>query len=180
IRSASRMSGGIVVFLQSTDLANTLVKKGVVLDGTFTPLLPLAACVMRNELLERELSRYGQVVSPIRRVPLGCRAPQLKHVVSCRRQVYVILKKTMEEINVALKFRIDSCDYVVFVTSEHVTCASGSGETEPTAGVQERRSLEGAGGTREPESVVSQAGEQTAKSGPPQPSEEQGAPHTGE
>ncbi|XP_069044503.1 uncharacterized protein [Lepisosteus oculatus] len=232
IRSASRMSGGIVIFLQSTDLANTLVEKGVVLDGTFTPVLPLAAPArkitlsnvppfMRNELLERELSRYGQVVSPIRRVPLGCRAPQLKHVVSFRRQVYVILKNPTEEINVALKFRIDSCDYVVFVTSESMKCfrcgseghvvkncpeveeetgrepqpqgaqeasrqrqaagsgaaQGGSGESEPTAGVQERRSLEGAG---EPEPVASQSGEQIVKSGPPQPSEEQGAPHTGE
>lgn len=133
IKSASRMNGAIVIFLKTTELVQKLVENGVVLNDTFTPVLPLSAPsrkitisnvppFVRNEILERELARYGQVMSGIKRIPLGCKAPQLKHIVSFRRQVYMILNNINDDLNISLKFKIDNHDYVFFVTSESMKC----------------------------------------------------------
>ncbi|TWW77672.1 hypothetical protein D4764_12G0010620 [Takifugu flavidus] len=40
-----------------------------------------------NDMLLRELSRHGRVVSPMRLIPLGSKSLLLRHVVSFRRQV---------------------------------------------------------------------------------------------
>ncbi|KAI3373021.1 hypothetical protein L3Q82_023456, partial [Scortum barcoo] len=47
----------------------------------------------------RELSRHGKVVSPIKKVLSGCKSPLLKHVVSHRRQLFMILNNRNEEFN---------------------------------------------------------------------------------
>lgn len=48
-----------------------------------------------NELLCREFSRQGKVVSPVKKISSGCKSPLLKHVVSQRRQLYMILNNLM-------------------------------------------------------------------------------------
>lgn len=129
IASAARMNRAIVIFLKGIDLANKLVQSGVVIDGSFCAIMPLALpskkVVISNvppfladNLLERELSRYGKVVSKITKLPLGCKSPLLKHVVSFRRQVYMILNNNADDLELTLKFKIDGSDYVVFVTSD--------------------------------------------------------------
>ena len=60
---------------------------------------------MKNESLVKELSQHGQLVSPIRRVSLGCKSTKLKHVVCHRRRV-VILKDTESPLNLPLKTSI--------------------------------------------------------------------------
>ncbi|TWW67347.1 hypothetical protein D4764_02G0003880 [Takifugu flavidus] len=54
VKSASRMSKMVVVFVDNTDKADQLVATGVVM----------------NDML-RELSRHGRIVSPMRLIPLG-------------------------------------------------------------------------------------------------------------
>lgn len=54
----------------------------------------------------------------MKKILLGCKSLQLKHVVCFRRQVYMVLKNDADELNVAYKFRIDCFDYVVFTTSD--------------------------------------------------------------
>ncbi|KAL6481018.1 hypothetical protein MHYP_G00090980 [Metynnis hypsauchen] len=131
--SASRMSGAVVVFLDDVEKVNTMVQNGVVVQGTFTPVTPLIRPArkitlsnvppfIRDDLLTAELSRYGQPVSQMKMIPLGCKSPLLKHVVCFRRQIYMILKNGVEEVNVAFKFRIDDFDYVVFATSDSMKC----------------------------------------------------------
>lgn len=75
-----------------------------------------------DEIIERELQRHGQIVSAIKKIPVGCKSPLLKHVVSFRRQLYMILKNDMEELNIVLKFRIEGFDYVIFATTETMKC----------------------------------------------------------
>ncbi len=66
-----------------------------------------------DEALKRELSHYGQLVSAIKKIPLGCKSPLLKHVVSFRRQVHMILRSDIDELNITFKFKVDSFDYLI-------------------------------------------------------------------
>lgn len=133
IMSASRMNSAFVLFLNSIEKVNNVVQSGVVIHDTFTPVMPLAQpakkIVLSNvppfindDLLSTELSRHGKLVSQMKRLPLNCKSPLLRHVVCFRRQVYMILNNNAEELNVAFKFRFDGFDYVVFVTSETMKC----------------------------------------------------------
>jgi len=42
IVSAARMNNAIVLFFKTVEIANVVVEKGVVIDGVFTPALPLS------------------------------------------------------------------------------------------------------------------------------------------
>ena len=133
IRSASRMNSAVVLFLDEVEKVNTLVEKGIVLKDSHTAVFPLVSPAkkvtlsnvppfIKDEVLLRELSRHGQIVSTIHKIPLGCKSPLLQHVVSFRRRVFMILKNDAEELNLALRFRIDNFDYVIFATTETMKC----------------------------------------------------------
>ena len=77
---------------------------------------------IKNDDLCKALSRYGQIVSPIKMVLLGCRSPKLKHVVCHRRQVYMIPKDADSHLNLTLNFKIDGFNYIVFVSSDTMKC----------------------------------------------------------
>ena len=47
IKSASRMNGAIVIFLDSTTKVSEVVENGVVIQDTFTPVLPLVSPAIR-------------------------------------------------------------------------------------------------------------------------------------
>lgn len=133
IRSASRMNGAVVLFLDKVEKVNTIVENGVVLNGSLIKVFPLMNPARKvllsnvppfisDEALKRELSRYGQLVSAIKKIPLGCKSPLLKHVVSFRRQVHMILRSDIDELNITFKFRVDSFDYLIFATTESMKC----------------------------------------------------------
>lgn len=139
IISASRMNSAIVVFLKTIDLANLLVESGIVINDIFTPVLPLSTPSKKvilsnvppfisNEVLTKMLSRYGKIVSPIKMIPIGCKSPLLKHVVSFRRYVYMILQDNLDDLDLSLNFRHDEFNYVIFVTTNGMRCF-GCGET---------------------------------------------------
>ncbi|KAL6476262.1 hypothetical protein MHYP_G00147610 [Metynnis hypsauchen] len=128
IVSASCMNSAVVLFLKTVDLANGLVQSGVVIDGQLTLVSPLSAPskkvilsnvppFIKDKLIARELSRHGKLVSPIRKVPLGCKNPLIKHLVSFRRAVFMVLKDG-EDLDLVMKFSVDGFEYAVFVTSE--------------------------------------------------------------
>ncbi|KAI4882467.1 hypothetical protein NFI96_027581 [Prochilodus magdalenae] len=106
IVSASRMSGAVVVFLDDVEKVNMMVQNGVVVQGTLTPVTPL--------------------IRPARKITLSNVPPFIKDELItaelARRQVYVVLKNGIDEVNVAFKFRIDDFDYVVFATSDSMRC----------------------------------------------------------
>lgn len=71
---------------------------------------------IKNKVLAEEFSRYGQLVSPLQMVSLGCKLFLLKHVVC------IVLKDNIEELNLSFYFRIDGFSYMVFVTTETIKC----------------------------------------------------------
>ncbi|XP_034719974.1 uncharacterized protein LOC117939040 [Etheostoma cragini] len=110
IRSAARMNGAVVVFVDSVDKANAMVESGLVINDALVSVTPLTTPAtrvtvsnippfIRDDVLQRELSRYSKIVSPFKMLPSGCRSPLLRHVVSHRRQVLMILNNKDEELN---------------------------------------------------------------------------------
>ncbi|KAI3365139.1 hypothetical protein L3Q82_010107, partial [Scortum barcoo] len=89
VKSASRMNSAVVIFLDEVVKVERVVEAGIVLRDTFTPVYPLvnpskkitvsnAPPFIKNDDLSKALSRYGQIVSPIKMVLLGCKSPKLK------------------------------------------------------------------------------------------------------
>jgi len=133
VKSASRMNSAVVIFLDTVEKVNQLLESGVVIQDTHTSVLSLVNPAkkviisnvppfLKNELLEKELGRHGKLVSPIKMIPISCKSPHLKHVVSFRRHVHMILKKSDEELNLVFKFKVEDFDYTVHITSETMKC----------------------------------------------------------
>ncbi|CAM4550976.1 unnamed protein product, partial [Lepidochelys olivacea] len=102
IVAASKMYGKVVLFLASETAAQEAVEKGLVVGGVFLPLEPLEDLGVRfvltsvppflpNVALLPALSALGKLVSVISPLPLGCKDPALRHVLSFRRQVQILL-----------------------------------------------------------------------------------------
>lgn len=54
--------------------------------------------------------------------PLGCKNAELKHVMSFRRQVIMILNLQTEALNSSVKMSTDGKDYMIFISSETMRC----------------------------------------------------------
>ncbi len=132
ILSASKMNNAAVIFLNTVEKANELFERGIVVDGLFTPVLPLSMPSKKvtlsnvppfisDELLSQSLSRYGKLVSPIKKIPIGSASPLLKHVFSFRRFAYMIVKDDAE-LDLTFKYRIDDFDYVVYAATGKMKC----------------------------------------------------------
>uniref|UniRef100_A0A674NZQ4 CCHC-type domain-containing protein n=1 Tax=Takifugu rubripes TaxID=31033 RepID=A0A674NZQ4_TAKRU len=111
---------------------------GVAIRGENTPVFPLSNPArsvvvsnvppfIKNEMLLKELSRHGRIVSPMRYFVLGVKSPLLRHVVSFRRHVVMVFNNNEKELKLALCFRVDGFDYTVYVTTESQKCF-GCGE----------------------------------------------------
>ncbi len=103
VLSASRMNSVTVVFLDSIDKANEIVDHGIVISGEFVPVLPLSLPAKRvifsnfppfvsDYILTQALSRYGKLVSQIKKIPITCDSPLLKHCLQKRVNKTVALK----------------------------------------------------------------------------------------
>ena len=123
--SAVWMNSAVVVFLDRVEKVNSVVETGITVNGCYIQVLPLSQPATRvvlsnvspfitDEFLSRELSRHGKVASPIRKLLSGCKSPLLKHVVSHRRQLYMILNNRNEELNLCFHVKVEEYDYVIF------------------------------------------------------------------
>lgn len=139
IVSASRMNNAVVLFLNLIETANEVVQTGVVINDVLTPVLPLSSPSRKIFLsnvppfvsdasITKELSSFGKIVSPIRKIALGCKSPLLKHVVSFRRQVYMILKNNADELNLSFNVKVEDFNYTVYATSESIMKCFGCGK----------------------------------------------------
>ncbi len=132
--SASRMNGAVVVFMKTVELANIAVESGVVIDNAFVSVLPLSTPkkvilsnvppFIKNEALAQMLERYGKLVSPIKMIQIGCKSPLLKHVVSFRRFVFMVLKDNNEELDLTFNFKHGEFNYAIFATTNNMRCLS--------------------------------------------------------
>ena len=129
VRSAARMNSAVVIFLDQVEKVNRVVETGITVKQMFVQVVPLTRVILSNvppfitdEFLSRELSRHGKVVSPIKKIMSGCRSQLLKHVVSHRRQLFMILNNRDAELNLRFHVKVDDYDYVIFATSSAMKC----------------------------------------------------------
>ncbi|TWW61078.1 Transposon TX1 uncharacterized 149 kDa protein ORF 2 [Takifugu flavidus] len=127
------MNRAVVLFLEKVEQVNKLVETGITVGRQFVQVTPVTQPVVRitlsnvppvisDEFLVRELSRHGKVVFPIRKMLLGCKSPLLRHVVSNRRQVHMILNNRAEEFNYRFIVQVDDFDSTLFATSSALKC----------------------------------------------------------
>lgn len=133
VLSASRMNKAIVLFLETVELATVMVENGVMIDDVFTPVLPLSTPskkvilsnvppFIKDDILAQSLTRYGKLVSPIRKIAIASKNPLLKHVVSFRRYVHMILNDTDSEVDLTLNVKIEGFSYAIYATSRMMKC----------------------------------------------------------
>ncbi|KAA0701416.1 hypothetical protein E1301_Tti024117 [Triplophysa tibetana] len=170
IVSASKMNSAVVVFLKSVEKANELVEKGIVVNNLFTPVLPLSTPSKKvtlsnippfvsDDTLVKILSRYGKLVSPIKKILIGTASPLLKHVVSFRRFAYMILKDS-EELDLTFNIKVDNFDYVFYATTDKMKCFNCGGVGHlirncPKRNKEDNASTENNGSVSEAQDVVS-------------------------
>ncbi len=139
VKSAALMNSTCVIFLDDIEKRNKVIESGVVISDTFVQVLPLSSPAKKvtisnippfisDDLLIRELLRYGKIVSLIRKLSLGCKSPLLRYVVSHRHQVNMFLNKKDEPLSLAFTVEVEEYEYVIFVTSETSKCFGCGGE----------------------------------------------------
>lgn len=130
---ASRMNKAVVVFLKEEPLVHSLIGRGVFMREMFVQVSPLSVPSTRitvsgvppfipNELLEKELRRFGKFASAFKTVSLGCRDPKLKHVQSLRRQVFMFLDAPDQTLDVSFRVKHDDSSYMVYASAGHMKC----------------------------------------------------------
>ena len=123
------VNSAVVIFLDQVEKVNRIVETGIkVKQNLFVQVVPLTQPSTRvipsnvppfitDKFLSRELSRHGKVVSPpIKKIMSGCRSQLLKHVVSHRRQLFMILNMRDADLNLRCHAKVDDSDYVIFAT----------------------------------------------------------------
>ncbi|XP_075968244.1 adhesion G-protein coupled receptor G6 [Anarhichas minor] len=130
---ASRMNRGVLVFLKEERFVAQLIASGVSLNGVYLQVSPLAVPSTRvtvsgvppfipNQVLERELQRFGKLASSFRTVGLGCKSDKLKHVQSFRRQVFMFLTCPSHTLEVSFRVKHGEGHYMVYASTGSIKC----------------------------------------------------------
>ncbi|KAK9539439.1 hypothetical protein VZT92_004547 [Zoarces viviparus] len=125
---ASRLNKAVVVFLKQEPLVYQLIESGVFIRDMFMQVSPLLAPSMRitvsgvppfiqNELLEKELRKFGKFSSGLKTVSLGCKDPKLRHVQSLRRQLFMFLDSPTQTLEVFFRVKHGDGSYIVYASS---------------------------------------------------------------
>ncbi|KAK3515805.1 hypothetical protein QTP70_033649, partial [Hemibagrus guttatus] len=127
-------------------------------------------------------SCLGGTLSPIKKIPVGCKSPLVRHLVWFRRMVFLVFKEGVEELTAVFKFTVDGFDYNIFVSSDtdvkcfkcgktgHLVRACPERQSDP--GVSERPGREVAepAGVVPPANAVRPAAKETRRRVSPKPS----------
>lgn len=131
IVSASRMNKAVVVFLKDQSFVSKIIVSGVWVSGAFVIVSPLVSQSSRvnisncppyipNTCIENELQRFGKIVSGMTLIPLGCKTETLKHVLSFRRQCFMVLESPTLDISFRVKHEDKS--YMIYANTNHLKC----------------------------------------------------------
>lgn len=132
IVSASRMNKAVVIFLKKISFVTKITASGLWIKGTFVQVNPLSAPASKvtisnvppfinNEVIERELLRFGKFAGPMRMISLGCKVPELQHVTSFRRQIPMFLNSSVT-LDVSFRVKHGVSTYMVFATTDRLRC----------------------------------------------------------
>ncbi|GAA6082358.1 uncharacterized protein LOC124377357, partial [Tachysurus ichikawai] len=139
VLAASRMNSAVVLFVSTIERATLLAQKGIVVRGSLTHVFPLStpskkvtlsnvSPFIKDETLERDLSCFGKLVSPIKVIPIGSKSARAKHVASFRRFTYMILNSNITEPERTLTYKRGGVDHVIYVSTNSMKCF-GCGKT---------------------------------------------------
>lgn len=131
IVSASRMNKAVVVFLKDQSVVSKIIVSGIWVSGAFVIVSPLVSQSSRvnisncppyipNSCIENELQRFGKIVSGMTLIPLGCKTEVLKHVLSFRRQCFMVLESPTLDISFRVKHEDKS--YMIYANTNHLKC----------------------------------------------------------
>ena len=135
IHSASRVNQKVFVFVSDVSLVHEVVSTGITTEsGHFimaSPLItPMTRVVISNappfishDKILSILSHYGKMVSRMSTIPLGYRNECVRHVMSFRRQVYMVLPDRGEDtrLNISFKINFEDTHYQIFASAATLT-----------------------------------------------------------
>jgi len=127
ILSASRMNKAIVVFLKSETLVNQVTVSGLWVKETLSaPATKINISnvppFVSNDVIMKELQRFGKIASPVKMIPLGCKNAALKHVLSFRRQVYMFLTSPTRTLEVSFRVNHGENMFMIYASTESLKC----------------------------------------------------------
>ncbi len=79
-------------------------------------------CHLLSKMSCWQLSRFGKIIAPIKKIAIGSKLESVKHVVSFRRFTYMILNGKSMWSWLKFKFKVDDFDYTVFVSTNTMKC----------------------------------------------------------
>lgn len=131
IIAASRSKGAIMIYLKSDNDVTKLCVEGVQVGGAFHNVYSLENEPTRfiisnvppyipNFVIKRSLETYGKVIGSARAIPLGCKSPELRHVKSFRRQVQILIDKTVVPDYIDIAFAGKT--HRVFISTDEIVC----------------------------------------------------------
>ncbi|KAL7838605.1 hypothetical protein AOLI_G00270090 [Acnodon oligacanthus] len=110
-----------------------LTESGIWVKGNMVQVSPLSAPATRvivsnvppfikNEVLLKELARFGKFASDMKMIPLGCKNSAVRHVLSFRRQVFMFLNNRHQSLEVSFRCKHGDGSYIVIASSERLRC----------------------------------------------------------
>jgi len=132
--AASRMNQRVVIFVAKEEMVAQLVESGLTVEpDIFLFISPLDVPSMKvllsnippfikNEQVKAALEQYGTVVSKITFIPVRFKDHITKHILSFRRQLFIIPKPNIRELDVMLKIEHEKFTYRIFATSQTLVC----------------------------------------------------------
>ncbi|KAL7838604.1 hypothetical protein AOLI_G00270080 [Acnodon oligacanthus] len=126
------MNKAVVVFLVESCVSR-LTESGIWVKGNMVQVSPLSAPATRvivsnvppfikNEVLLKELARFGKFASDMKMIPLGCKNSAVRHVLSFRRQVFMFLNNRHQSLEVSFRCKHGDGSYIVIASSERLRC----------------------------------------------------------
>jgi hypothetical protein len=135
IIAASRMNKLVDIFLNSLHTVEIAIRNGLTIDNQMIDVAhmikPATKMILSNvppfipnHLITKELEQYGQVVGRLRTIPLGCKAESLRHVMSFRRQGFILLRGGTRNINGLIRIIHDGHPYNIYLSTDEMRCFS--------------------------------------------------------
>uniref|UniRef100_A0AAR2LUZ3 CCHC-type domain-containing protein n=1 Tax=Pygocentrus nattereri TaxID=42514 RepID=A0AAR2LUZ3_PYGNA len=88
-------------------------------DQIYSANVPL---FISNDLIAKELSRFGKFASAITLIPLGCKTAVLKHVLSFRRQVFMFLNSADKTLEASFRVAHGESSFMVYTSTDSQRC----------------------------------------------------------
>lgn len=133
---ASRVSNGrICIYLSSKELLEKFMNEhgGITINENFIVARRLVSPAKRiilsnvspsipHDIVEKELKRFGlKVVSPISFIRAGVSQPEYSHVLSFRRQVYIVVEEN-DKIPESILIQYKENYFRIFLTNDELRC----------------------------------------------------------